>query len=154
VISGWRLVKKVHEATAFSGEGARRFGGRWNHRGIAVVYLSDSLALAALELFVHLGPSHSDLEFASFEVQIPDSVSSAVLEKKDLPKDWRTEPAPVSCKDLGSDWVRSKETGILIVPSVIVPVQSNYILNINHEDFRDLKIDQNDNFSFDPRMWK
>ena len=55
MISVFRLIKEKHASDAFVGEGSRRFGGRWNHKGVAVVYLSDTLSLAALEQFIHLG---------------------------------------------------------------------------------------------------
>jgi RES domain-containing protein len=154
VTSAWRLVKKEHERDAFSGEGARRFGGRWNHRGTRVVYVSDSLALAALETFVHLGPVHVGLLFATFLLEIPDDVAVESVPIASLPPTWRLEPAPDGSKDVGSSWVKSERTAVLEVPSVIVPIQRNYVLNVSHPDFRKVVITQRDDFTFDPRMWK
>ena len=154
MIRAWRLVKKAHESSAFSGEGARRFGGRWNHRGTAVVYLSDTLSLAALELFVHLGTGHGSLMFATFEVKIPSGILPTIFQAKDLPINWRAEPAPDSCKDIGTKWVKDAESALLSVPSVIVPVQVNYVLNIAHPKYKKIIVNQHEDFSFDPRMWK
>lgn len=154
MISGWRLVKKKHAAGAFTGEGARRFGGRWNRRGTAVVYLSDTLSLAALETFVHLGSSYPVHTFAAFEVQIPDDLPGVTLGEAELPKEWRAEPAPDTCKNLGTEWVESNATVHLSVPSVIIPRQRNLVLNIAHPDYPKLKITRHPDFTFDPRMWK
>ncbi len=63
----WRIVKKSRAGEAFSGEGARRYGGRWNHRGTAVVYVADSLSLAALELFVHIGSAYKGMELRKLQ---------------------------------------------------------------------------------------
>jgi RES domain-containing protein len=150
----WRIVKKSRVGEAFSGEGARRYGGRWNHRGTAVVYASGSLSLAALELFVHIGPAYKGLDFASFKVDIPSRVTIDTLSETSLPKSWRQEPPPDSCKDLGTEWVKLGTAAVLRVPSVIVPKNHNYVLNVHHRDFKKLKITQQDNFAFDPRMWK
>jgi RES domain-containing protein len=67
---------------------------------------------------------------------------------------WRLEPPPDACKDLGSSWVKSRRTAVLEVPSVIVPVQRNYVLNVTHPDFPKVVVTQRDDFTFDPRMWK
>ncbi len=78
-LSVWRLVKAKHAAEAFSGEGARRFGGRWNERGTAIVYLGGSLSLAALEIFVHLTAADARLAFVAIELMVPDRVRIAEL---------------------------------------------------------------------------
>jgi RES domain-containing protein len=154
LITAWRIVKKSRAGEAFTGEGARRYGGRWNHRGTAVVYVADSLPLAALELFVHIGPAYKGLDFASFKVEIPSRVTIDTLSAKTMPKNWRQEPAPAACKDLGTEWVKQETAAVLRVPSVVVPKNHNYVLNVHHRDFRKLKITRQDDFAFDPRMWK
>jgi RES domain-containing protein len=154
VIAAWRLVKERHAKTAFDGEGARQFGGRWNPPGVRVVYVSDSLALAALETFVHLGRAASHIAHAAIRVVIPDDVAVRTVAVGDLPAGWRTEPPPDSTKDIGSTWVGSGETAVLRVPSVLVPAESNLVLNPAHPEFARLEISPPQPFSFDPRMWK
>lgn len=154
MIIAWRLIKKSREAEAFSGEGARLYGGRWNHRRTAVVYLSDSLSLAALEVFVHLGPSYRGMIFAPFHIEIPDKLSVDSLARDKLPKNWRGEPPSDTCKDIGTDWVKGGTSAVLEIPSVIIPVQKNYVINISHPDYSLFQIVREDDFSFDPRMWK
>ena len=150
----WRLVRKSHLKDAFSGEGARLAGGRWNHRDIAVVYTSETLALTVLESFVHL--TTKDVKFSLFSilVEIPDSVAIKALSQKDLPSNWREEPPPDSTKDIGTDWFKSDKTAVLKVPSVIIPEEINYIINPAHRDFKHLKIGKPRPFFLDPRMWK
>ena len=152
--TGWRLVKKAHERDAFSGEGARRYGGRWNERGTSVVYLSASLALAVLEVFVHLGVRQKGLVFATFEVDIPNAVTVDVVGQSGLPLNWRAEPPPTECMELGTRWVKQGRAAVLEVPSVIIPRERNCVLNIAHADFAKLGIAQREDFTLDPRMWK
>jgi RES domain-containing protein len=152
--TAWRIVKAKHQVDAFNGEGARLYGGRWNHRGTAVVYLSDSLALAALEQFVHLGKAGSALALVVFEIAIPDRAAIEVLAQKQLPPNWREEPPPDETKELGTQWVRRNAAVALRVPSAIIPHEANYVINPAHADFRKLAIKPPTPFSFDPRMWK
>lgn len=154
MITAFRLVKEKNSSDAFMGEGSRRFGGRWNHKGIAVVYMSDSLALAALEQFIHLGREGLRIPFVYFKVEVPNHVSISLTELDVLPEDWRKEPPPNSTKDLGTQWAKSKNSALLRVPSAIVPIGFNYLVNINHPENRDMKISDPEPFSFDPRMWK
>jgi len=154
MITAFRVVKEKHASDAFSGEGSRRFGGRWNHKGAAVVYLSDTLALAVLEQFIHLGREGLHIPFVYFTIEIPDHVSVTFLELGALPKDWRREPPPGSTKHLGTQWVRSKTSTLLRVPAVILPIGFNYVADITHPEFRDIKISDPAPFTFDSRMWK
>lgn len=151
---GWRLVKAVQAERALDGEGSRRYGGRWNFSGIAVVYLSESLALAALEAFVHLGKASAGIDFAAFPVQIPDSVGIEEVDRKRLPPDWRVEPPPDSTQQIGTEWVTGGRSAVLRIPSVLVPSESNFIVNIAHPDFKSLEIGDPEPFWFDPRMWR
>jgi RES domain-containing protein len=150
----FRLIKKARQGDAFSGEGARVAGGRWNLAGTSVVYLSESLALAALELFVHLPGAARHIELVSFEVRVPDPVRIDELDEASLPRGWRAQPVPEATQRLGSEWAKDGSALLLRVPSVIVPSERNYVLNPAHTDYRVLKISPPKPFSFDPRMWK
>ena len=153
MIQVWRLVKKRRAAEAFNGEGAKAYGGRWNHPGTAAVYLADSLALAALEIFVHTGAAHRGMHFVAIAVDLPDGVRIDELEAS-LPTDWRDEPPPGSTKGLGTTWLKSLSAPLLRVPSAIVPVEHNLVLNPLHPDAQRLAIQAPVPFSFDSRMWK
>jgi RES domain-containing protein len=67
----FRIVKKRHALTAFSGDGARAYGGRWNFPGIPMVYAAHTRALAALESLAHFGGAERRLAFITFEIEIP-----------------------------------------------------------------------------------
>ncbi len=147
-----RIVKARHARTAFSGEGARIAGGRWNRPGEAVVYASASLALAAIETFVHLGDDALHIEFVRFRIGIPDSV--AIQRGRRLPPGWRAEPPEEASMRYGSRWLRQARTAVLEVPSAIVPSEMNYLLNPAHSDFRLVRVGRPLPFVFDPRLWK
>ena len=151
--TAWRIVKVARVPDAFTGEGARRAGGRWNYPGTAMVYTAESLALAALEVLVHLdGP----LLLLSY-VQIPVEFSDRLCRRLDLdslPEDWSSNPPPGSTKSVGAEWVASHESVVLAVPSAIVPDEFVYLINPRHRDFSALRIGQPTSFRFDPRLVK
>jgi len=154
VISIWRIDKKRHSASTFSGEGAALYGGRWNPRGARVVYASQSLALAALEKFVHLEGVAGGISFVNFRIDVPGSVKIKHVELSQLPKNWRSVPAPASTQAIGLNWAQKNESAVLRVPSTIIPSEYDYLINPSHADFISLKISKPAPFSFDPRLWK
>lgn len=139
---------------AFDGAGARQAGGRWNHRGVAVVYTSATLSLAALEYYVHLDPVDSPTDLVAIPADIPDTVARSEIGTDSLPPSWRDYPAPDDLAELGTAWVRAGSTAVLVVPSALVPRERNLLLNPAHPDFRRVRLGAPEPFSFDPRMWK
>jgi len=154
VTPAWRIVKQRYEKEAFSGEGARLYGGRWSRRGHALVYTADTLSLAALEYFVHLGPAMAEQKLVSFRVEIPGRVAIESVDEKTLPAGWREIPPPPATRQRGADWAAEGSTAVLRVPSALIPEQHNLILNPGHPEFRKIKISGPDSFRFDSRMWK
>ncbi len=155
MILAWRLDKASRTtAASFSGAGAQLAGGRWNHPGIAAVYASESLALAALEKFVHIQPEATRLALVAYKLEIPESVDIERLDVEKLPPDWREQPAARGTKDLGTVWLRAGRNAILKVPSAIVPAENNFLINPAHPHFRRIKIHPAQAFGFDTRMWK
>lgn len=150
----WRIYKRRWIESAFNGEGARRTGGRWNHKGVAVVYASTSLALASLKLFVHLEPEDMPRDLVSIAADVPDDISAERIELPDLPKNWRAYPALAKFREIGSDWARSGRTAVLFVPSAIIPAEHNILMNPAHAEFSRIRIGIPQSFHFDPRMWK
>jgi RES domain-containing protein len=150
-ISAWRIVKRRLAADAFSGEGARLYGGRWNSPGTRVVYVAESQSLAALEILVHLESAQALEHYVLIEVQFESALVTAV-EKPKLPADWQTEPAPVSLRAIGDDWAAAKISAVLQVPSAIVPHENNFLLNPAHADFSKIHIEPPVNFALDPRL--
>ena len=146
----WRIVREEHGSAAFDGEGAWRFGGRWNSRGTRMIYTSGTLSLAALETLVHLNPP-----VAFKYVAIPVEFDEALLETfatSDLPADWNEEPPPPSTAEIGDRWVKESRSAVLELPSVIIPAEPNYLLNPAHSEFKRIRIGKPVRFSFDPRL--
>jgi RES domain-containing protein len=146
----WRIVKEKHATTAFDGEGAWRFGGRWNSQGTRVVYTSGSLSLAALETLVHLNPP-VPFRYVALRIQF-DTALVETLSVADLPGEWMEEPPPPSTKTIGEQWVKQARSAVLELPSVIIPTESNFLLNPAHPDFKKIKIGKPAPFSWDPRL--
>jgi len=150
----WRITSAPYAERAFDGEGARLYGGRWNHPGTAIVYAAHTLSLCALEYFVHLEPELAPKRLVAIPAEIPADVRMGSLEVQDLPADWRSYPAPDSLKDLGTAWARRGETVVLSVPSSIIPHERNYLINPAHPDFIRIRTLAAEPFAFDPRMWQ
>jgi RES domain-containing protein len=149
----WRICRAKHETSAFAGSGAEKSGGRWNHKGHPMVYASENLSLAALELFVHVSPGIIPDDLISMRGTLPDAVSSIELADSDLPSNWREYPAPNELQMIGTDWLRSKKSLVLVVPSAINPLEKNLLVNPAHSDIDKLKIESRQSFQFDPRMF-
>jgi RES domain-containing protein len=151
-VHAFRLIKAKHAATAFSGEGARLAGGRWNLPGTPLVYTSESLSLAALETFVHLQPVDRRIRYVWFQVTIPANVSIDTLAS--LPKSWRESPPSEASQSAGTRWANQAGTAVLRVPSILVPGEYNFLLNPAHAHFKRLKLSKPQPFEFDGRLWK
>jgi RES domain-containing protein len=148
--SSWRLTKTKHLSTAWDGEGAKKAGGRWNSVGVAVIYTSESLSLALVEILVHL-TSEILPAYSALRVEFEESLVTA-LAPAALPANWRDSPAPPETKAIGDTWVADLTSAVLRVPSVVVPDESNYVLNPSHPDFHRLAIGPPRSFPFDLRL--
>lgn len=147
----FRIVKKRHALVAFSGEGARAYGGRWNHPGFPMVYAAQTRALAALESLAHYGGAERRLSFLAFEMEIPDGLAIHVAANT-LPRDWRSpEPLP-GTQGIGSEWQASGRSAVLVVPSVLVPQESCVLVNPEHPDIDRILVSYPEAFQFDPRL--
>ncbi len=150
MLEAWRIVKLKHVATAFSGEGAAKYGGRWNSRNVSVIYASRTKSLAVLETLVHLNPP-VHFKYVAFCLQFEESLLEKVS-PLNLPSDWAAEPPELSSKVIGDVWVRKARSAILEVPSVVIPGEPNYILNPAHSDFSKIIIGKPEPFTLDPRL--
>ncbi len=148
----WRLTSRGH--ASFEGEGARRAGGRWNRRGAPLVYTSESLALAALEYLVNVDPATAARDLVAVAASIPEILAVKRLSAGDLPRNWRSFPAPPVLADLGTRWIDSLETPVLSVPSVVVPQETNFLVNPRHPESRLIEVRPPVPFAFDVRVWR
>jgi RES domain-containing protein len=148
----WRICRRRYAAEAATGEGARLYGGRWNSRGVRVVYASTSLALAAVETFVNLEPNLQPKDLVSIEGEIPAELEIGRLGPKGLPVNWH-ERRGESLRRFGDGWVRGAQTAALLVPSAAIPGEWNLLLNPAHIDFKKIKFGAAARFEFDTRMF-
>ena len=148
----YRLTASRYVATAFSGKGTRRVGGRWTPVGYPVVHASSSIALAVLETLVHIDPSVMPAHRV-IPVDIPQAIPVTATSVADLPDYWRHTPPPPRLREFGRAWLDAGETTLMRVPSVIVPEESNYLINPRHADFSRLAIHPPAPFEIDRRLF-
>ncbi|HEX5419587.1 MAG TPA: RES family NAD+ phosphorylase [Gammaproteobacteria bacterium] len=146
----YRLVRAERAAEAFSGDGARLFGGHWNPPGFSVVYASASRSLAVLETFVHLTLEARAMRFLLYEIALPVRPKLRHVQEK-----YRSHmPRGIdSTWEIGRSWFQDGQSLALVVPSVIIPQEANYVLNVRHGQFSQLRISEPEAFSFDERLW-
>ena len=149
----WRICRQRYAAEAATGEGARLVGGRWNSRGVRMVYASTSLALAAVETFVNLEPNLRPNDLVSIEGEIPDDLEVARLNPTVLPTHW-SETRDESLRRFGDDWIRDGKTAAMLVPSAAIRGEWNVLLNPSHLEFRRITFRDAQSFKFDVRMFR
>lgn len=138
-ITAWRITRKKYVKEAFSGKGAKTYGGRWNPVGFPMVYLAQSLSLAILELIVHL---EDDSDISGF-VAIPVTFDSALVQvapSTQLPANWLNLPVSEQSQNFGKQWLEANQNLVLQVPSSVVPGENNFLINPRHPQFSQLKI--------------
>jgi|SRR6185437_3437249 len=147
----WRIIDRSLIREAFSGQGACDYGGRWNSPGNRMVYCSEHPALAALEKLVHI----QDMEqlrqsYALISVDCPQGLAETLAER--LPRNWSGDSARARLRRIGDQWIASRRSLALIVPSVVLPRSSNILVNPLHPAFVQLQIAHPESFAFDPRL--
>jgi RES domain-containing protein len=152
IITARRITQKSHADGAFTGLGAWLEAGRWNQKGVHMVYTAQSLSLAALETVVHLP---ADALLYNLYVYIPVEFDSKLvfgLPSSSLAADWKNHPPPDSTREIGTSWVKEQKSPVLKVPSSVIPEEYNYLINPLHSDFARLKIGKAISFLLDPRI--
>jgi RES domain-containing protein len=144
----YRIARRRYVAN--DGEGAKRHGGRWNRKGTAIVYASQSLALSLLEVVAN--SFRVPMGLVAIEIEIPDDVSIHDLTASELPRAWASKIVSDRTRNIGTEWVHSGETAILSVPSSIIPRERNFLLNPAHKDFARIKFQPPEPFRLDPRL--
>lgn len=154
----WRIATDTpaYEADDMSGTGAKVTGGRWNTPGAAVVYTSQTRALACLETVVHVNAGGLPLNRYLVEVTIPDAVwaNARWTYAVSLPVGWDAEPAGRASIEFGTNWIRSGASALLVVPSVIVPEELNVLINPQHADSLTIAAVKTRKWLYDPRLAK
>jgi RES domain-containing protein len=136
-------------AQAFSGEGALHGGGRWNSVGTRLVYTSASVALACLETLVHMRMLTRAGERWLFSIDVPDHLIDT-LQKP--PAGWDAEPTGTASQSVGDEWIAEQRGVVLLVPSVVVPMERNALINPRHPLFELAWVKKRTRFRYDPRL--
>lgn len=155
VVSVWRIASDTPHYTAddMRGEGARVTGGRWNKPGSAVVYTAGSIALACLESIVHLELGSLPLNRYLVQIDIPASIwQRRTVFNAAEHVGWDASPAGKVSLDAGEAWLAQKKTALMQVPSVIVPEETNLLINPTHQDARKLGVKKLRKWTFDGRL--
>ncbi len=145
-------IAKTKYIRDLSGTGARIYGGRWNKKGVGILYTSENRALATVEYLVHMPPSIVPAELSIATIQIPDDISPKEILISDLPANWRNYPAPNELAELCTQWALSTETLLLRVPSAAVEGEFNILINPLHPDMNHVTISRVEAYRFDERL--
>ena len=148
----WKICRKPYVDHALDGIAGMYTTGRWHTKGNPIVYTASSAALAALELLVHVDPLTAPSDLRLLAIEIPEDLSTAVLEPTKLPRDWSTVPAPASLQTLGVSWLTSGGSAVLSVPSAVITVERNFLLNPRHPEAQRIRIISDEAFTFDTRL--
>lgn len=146
----WRITTARFTQSAFDGEGAKRYGGRWNPKGWGVVYTAESQSLALLEMMVQDDPLRA--HYVLIPVQLPADLPEARIEVDQLPDDWRTIDARDILQSMGQAWLQEAQTAVLSVPSAVVPAERNILINPRHPEFARLVLGEPQSLQTDTRL--
>ena len=146
----YRLSKGQY-ANDLSGKGAELVGGRWNSRGNAMLYTSQSIALCVTEIAVHVPLGILPKDYQLIHIEIPDE---DLLEMKRLPKDWQSFPHSNSTQMIGDKFLKEHKHLVFKVPSAAVQGEFNFLINPRHKNFNQIKIVELEDFNFDERLFR
>jgi RES domain-containing protein len=145
-------IAKTSYVRDLTGFGAKLYGGRWNHRGTAVIYTSETRALATIEYLVHVSMQTIPRDLSMAVLGVPDDSISERVPAQSLPKNWRDFPAPPELADLGTRWAHSGRSLLLLVPSAVVPEEHNVLLNPLHSDMKHVAFRKMEPYEMDQRL--
>ena len=146
----WRITTARFAATAFTGEGARLYGGRWNPKGWELIYTTETQSLALLEMMVQ--DDRLRARYVLIPAMLPQDLRETRIESSQLPQAWRTIGARDVLQRLGREWLQAGQTAVLNVPSAVVPAERNLLLNPRHPDFARIRIGDPQSLDTDTRL--
>lgn len=148
----WRVCDARYVEGALSGEGASRYPGRWNQRGVFMVYAATSASLAILEYLVNVDRENAPSHLSLVELRVPGKIET--IPERDIPVDWNAMPAPASTQAYGTSWVKSGTSLGLTVPSVVIPTRAemDVLLNAMHPHMKRVETISTIAFSMDDRL--
>ena len=150
----YRILRKPFSKKPFDGEGAYRFGGRWSSPGVRLVYAAEHLSLAIVEYFVHIDAEDPPRDLVVVAADVPDNVSRISIMSRQLPRGWRQVPAPPALAAIGDEFVHKARAAVLIVPSVLAPSESNWLIDPRHAAFAKIRVNPAEPFQYDSRFFR
>ncbi len=147
-------VAKSNYCRDLTGNGARLSGGRWNSKGIPMLYTAENKPLCMFEVLVHI-PMHllpGDFKIAAIEIKKPGQISEIQL--NELPPDWNNLPFTSSTQEIGNNFIKQNKNLILKAPSAVIPGSFNLLINPSHSDISTVKVIKVEDFYLDPRIKK
>lgn len=151
----WRIASETPSYLADdpSGMGAKITGGRWNRKGLGLVYTSSTISLACLETVVHLNALGLPMNRMLVQVVIPMKlINSATIFDPAAHLGWDLEPCGRVSLDYGDNWINRLTSAVLVVPSAIIPEEKNYLINPSHPDAVNVNFHRNRRFTYDHRI--
>jgi RES domain-containing protein len=145
----YRLVHPIY-ASDLTGYGSLLVPGRWNFKGHRVLYTAENSSLALLEYLAHTEGIQRRLPYQLITIEIPNS-SIKKLSPKSLATSWQEDI--FTTREIGSQWLLSRKTLALKVPSALNEDNSNFLINPEHNDFVQTKIIKSKEITFDQRFW-
>jgi len=149
----YRIAKKAY-ATDLTGLGAKLYGGRWNHRGTALIYTSETRSLATLEFLVHVSLPYVPTGLSIATIEIPDNLVPEEMTPESLPRNWREHPSSSKSADIGTKWAKSNRSLLLRVPSAVVEKEFNVLMNPLHPDIVSVVLLELEPCGLDQRLYR
>lgn len=121
-----------------------------------MIYTCSTVSLCLLEFFVHFDPEAGDIILLNLEycwADIPETLLRLDVREPDLPMNWKEIPWPHSTQELGTEWMTQAEYSVVSVPSVVVPMERNFLINPAHPAFSRIQIGPPSTLSVDPRLF-
>lgn len=147
----FRVANLRYKDSTLSGIGAEKVGGRWNKVGTRAVYCSENISLALLEYYVHSeNIANLPTEIGVAKIEVPDHFF--IEELVELPERWNQYPYSSKTTEVFSKMAKNRDFFGLKVPSTIVPLEYNYILNPLYKNFGQVEIHEFLNLSIDERL--
>ena len=142
-------VAQARYATSLYASGWK---GRWNQEGQKVIYTASSRSLAGLENLVHRRGRGLLADFKVMVIYLPDDLAQERVELNSLPENWNKKPDVSLCQSQGAKWYIEASSAVLSVPSAVVPMERNLIINTEHRGSSTIQLIYTEPFYFDPRL--
>lgn len=133
-----------------SGTGSKLYGSRWNSKGIPLLYTSEHISLAMLEMLVNTNFKDFTIQLELLYIQLPDLQPVTSIALSSLKKNW-TEDVEYT-RYIGDEIFKQKEILYIKVPSAVVQDEYNLLVNPLHSDFKKVKIINTKSFWPDKRL--